>query len=179
MSRKKLATVWLAGCSGCHMSLLDMDERLLEIARLAEIVKSPLVDGKELGDVDITLVEGGLATDEHEEEIRHLRAHSRVLVSFGDCALTGNVPTMRNGLPPEAVLAASYIEAPSNDNPERILPRVEIGRLTDRVRPLHEAVRIDYVIPGCPPSADLIFYVLDELLHDREPSLEKGRLKYG
>lgn len=179
MTRKKLATVWLAGCSGCHMSLLDMDERILEIAKLADFVKSPIVDGKELGEVDITLVEGGLAMDEHVEEILHIRKHSKLVVSFGDCAITGNVPTMRNMLSKDSVLRQSYVTAPSNDNPDQVIPRFDIGRLNDRVTPLHEMIKVDYVIPGCPPSADLIFYVLTELLNGRKPSIEKGRLRNG
>jgi NAD-reducing hydrogenase small subunit len=179
MSKKRLATVWLGGCSGCHMSLLDIDERILDVAKLADIVKSPVVDGKEFPEVDVALVEGAISTDEHLEEIKHIRNHSKILISFGDCAVTGNVPAIRNSLKKEVVLANSYIDIPSNDNPDKIVPNIEIGRLLDRVQPLHEVVKVDFLIPGCPPSADLIFYVINEYLNDREPSLEKGRLKYG
>jgi NAD-reducing hydrogenase small subunit len=179
MSKKKLATYWFAGCSGCHMSLLDMDERILEIAKLADIVKSPIVDPKEIGEVDITLVEGAVASEEHLEEARLIRERSKIVVSFGDCALTGNVPSLRNPIPKEEVLKRAYVDLPSNDNPDKVLPSRVISPLLDRVRPLHEVIPVDYVIPGCPPSADLIFYVLNELLNDRTPSLEQGRLKYG
>src|SRR3989338_8707607 len=144
--KKKIATVWLAGCSGCHMSLLDIDERILDVAKLADIVKSPIVDGKEFPDVDIALVEGAVASDEHLREIKHIRAHSKVLVSLGDCAVTGNVAAMRNYLTKEEVLKRAYIEAESNEN--GVIPdSPEIQKLIDRVRPLHEVVAIDYFIP--------------------------------
>jgi NAD-reducing hydrogenase small subunit len=176
--KKKIATIWLAGCSGCHMSLLDIDERILDVAALADIVKSPIVDGKTLPEVDIALVEGAIANDEHLEEIKHIRKHSKILVSFGDCAVTGNIPTYRNPLPKEEVLKRAYVEAESNDS-GTIPQDPEIAKLIDRVQPLHEVVKVDFYIPGCPPSADLIFYVLFELLNNRMPVLDKEKLKYG
>ncbi len=179
MTKKKIATVWLAGCSGCHMSLLDIDERILEVVKLADIVKSPIVDGKEFPQVDVAIVEGAVASDEHLREIVHIREHSKILVSLGDCAVTGNVATLRNPFPKEVVLKRAYIEAESNE--QGVIPSsAEIQKLVDRVRPLHEVVKVDYYIPGCPPSADVIFYVLNELLNDRTPDLnEEGKLKYG
>ena len=179
MSKKKIATVWLAGCSGCHMSLLDIDERILEVAKLADIVKSPIVDGKEFPEVDVALVEGAVASDEHLKEIRHIRERSKILISLGDCAVTGNVAALRNFLPKEVILSRSYLEAESNE--QGLIPdSPEIQKLIDRVRPLHEVVKVDYFIPGCPPSADLIFYVLSEILNGRVPDLtEEKRLKYG
>ncbi len=179
MSKKRIATVWLAGCSGCHMSLLDIDERILDVAKLADIVKCPIVDGKEFPEVDVALVEGAVASDEHLREIKHIRAKSKILISLGDCAVTGNVSSLRNFLSKEAVLSRAYIEAESNEN--GVIPNSpEIQKLIDRVVPLHEVVKVDYYIPGCPPSADLIFYVLSELLSGRVPDLEQGRkLKYG
>src|SRR3989338_7812358 len=111
MSKKKIATVWLAGCSGCHMSLLDIDARILDVAKLADIVKSPIVDGKEFPHVDVVLVEGAIVNDEQLEEIKHIRDHSKVLIAFGDCAVTGNIATYRNYFPTEAVLKRSYEEA--------------------------------------------------------------------
>src|SRR3989338_1792274 len=115
MTKKKIATVWLVGCSGCHMSLLDIDERILEVAKLADIVKSPIVDGKEFPEVDVALVEGAVASDEHLREIEIIRKRSKILVALGDCAVTGNVATLRNVFPKEAVLKRAYIEAPSNE----------------------------------------------------------------
>ena len=93
MSKLKLATVWLDGCSGCHMSFLDMDERLLELAEVVDLVYSPIVDTKEFPDeVDIALVEGAVASVDDEKKIKKIRAHSKMLVAMGDCAVTGNVP---------------------------------------------------------------------------------------
>ncbi len=179
MSKKKIATFWLGGCSGCHMSLLDIDERILEVAKLAEIVKSPIVDGKELPEVDVSLVEGAVCNQEHAEEIRAIRAKSRILVAFGDCAVTANVPSMRNRFTKEEALERAYRGVESDDGRGR-MPAVEIAPLIDRVAPLHEHVKVDYYIPGCPPSADLIFYVVAELLNDRVPVLGQGtQLKYG
>lgn len=176
--KKKIATIWLAGCSGCHMSVLDIDERILDVAALADIVKSPIVDTKELSEVDVALVEGAVANDEHLEEIQHIRKRAKVLVSLGDCAVTGNIATYRNYFPKEEVLKRAYAEAESNDS-QTIPSSPEIAKLIDRVRPLHEVVKVDFYIPGCPPSADLIFYVLFELLNDRRPEIGKERLKYG
>jgi NAD-reducing hydrogenase small subunit len=177
--KKKIATVWLGGCSGCHMSFLDIDERILEVAKLADIVKSPIVDGKEFPSVDIALVEGAIASDEHWHEIQHIRKQSKILVSFGDCAVTANVPAMRNTFTKEDVLNRAYIQAESND--QGLIPEhATLQKLNDRVVPLHEVVPVDYFIPGCPPSADVIFYVLKELLEGRIPNLEQEKkLKYG
>lgn len=177
MSKKKLATVWLGGCSGCHMSLIDIDERILEVAKLADIVKCPIVDQKEFVEADITLVEGAVANEEHLEEIQNMRKKSKILVSFGDCAVNGNVTAIRNQVTKEEALNRSYLEVQSTAN--GLVPDEEIAPLIDRVMPLHEVVHIDYFIPGCPPSADLIFYVLFELLNDRVPVLDEDNLNYG
>lgn len=180
MTKKKLATVWLGGCSGCHMSLLDIDERILDVAKLADIVKCPIVDGKELPEVDVTLVEGSITSDEHLREIRHIRERSKIVIAFGDCAITANITGMRNYFTKKEALDQAYVHAPSNDNKGQMPMHPELLNLHEKVIPLHEAVNIDFYIPGCPPSADTIFYVLFELLNDRVPHLDKeGKLKYG
>src|SRR6516162_8046390 len=97
MSKARIATVWLDGCSGCHMSFLDMDERLIELAALVDIVYSPLVDNKIFPEeVDLTLVEGSVSSEEDLSKIKKIREHTRLLISLGDCAITGNVPSLRN-----------------------------------------------------------------------------------
>ncbi|MBI4970722.1 MAG: NADP oxidoreductase [Candidatus Omnitrophica bacterium] len=176
MSKKKVATIWLAGCSGCHMSLLDIDERIFDVAKLADIVKSPVVDTKEFPDCDIALIEGAIASEEHLEDIKHIRAHTKILVSMGDCAVTGNVSALRNMIPLNDVLLRAYVEAPSNVDGKIPEAGKGVSRLLPRVMPLHEAVKIDFFIPGCPPSADLLFYCLFELLNDRIPVVEKFKL---
>lgn len=180
MAKKKLATVWLGGCSGCHMSLLDIDERILEVAKLADIVKCPVVDGKELPEVDITLVEGSITSDEHYREIVHIRKQSKMVVAFGDCAVMTNITGMRNYFELEDVFDTAYRNAVSNDQEGAVPSHPALLRLHDKVVPLQQVVPVDFVIPGCPPSADTIFYVLNELLNDREPDLaEVKKLKYG
>lgn len=178
--KKKLASIWLGGCSGCHMSLLDIDERILELARLATIVKSPIVDGKELPKVDIALVEGSVTSDEHLAEIRHIRRQASTLVALGDCAVMTNITGMRNYFELEEVMSRAYVDAPADDGEGRLPDHPALMRLRDKVVPLQEVVQVDFVIPGCPPDADTIFYVLFELLNDRHPDLQEAKkLKYG
>lgn len=180
MVKKKLATVWLGGCSGCHMSLLDIDERILEVAKLADIVKCPIVDGKEIPPVDITLVEGSITSDEHFHEILHIRKQSKYVVALGDCAATTNITGMRNYFEMQQVLDTAYVGVASNDGQGQMPDHPALLRLNDKVVPLQDVVQVDFVIPGCPPNADTIFYVLFEFLNDRVPDLgEVKKLKYG
>lgn len=166
--KKRLATIWLDGCSGCHMSLLDMDARLLELADQVDVVYSPLVDAKEFPpDVDLTLVEGAIATDEDEERIRRVRSRTRTLVSLGDCAVMGNVPAMRNPFGVQAVLDRAYLENADSEN----LPTDRLPRLRATVVPVHELVRVDVTLPGCPPAADVIYWAITELLAGRIPDV--------
>ena len=167
---KTLATVWLDGCSGCHMSLLDMDERLIELSSQFRLVYSPLVDNKTFPDhVDVTLVEGAVASEDDLKKIRKIREHTRLLVSLGDCALTGNVSAMRNSCGTQPILLRVYQE---NADLQKQVPTVGVPALLERVRPVHEVVPVDVFVPGCPPSADTIYQVLSELLAGRVPSLE-------
>jgi NAD-reducing hydrogenase small subunit len=174
VSKLRLATVWLDGCSGCHMSFLDLDERLLTVAEKADLVYSPLVDTKVFpDDVDITLVEGAVSSEEDLHKIRMVRQRTRLLVSLGDCAVTANVPAMRNPFFTQEVYDRAYRENVTFDPgvPEQVVPR-----LLPYVRPVHEIVPVDVFVPGCPPSADVIFYVVTELLEGRRPNLsEKTR----
>lgn len=180
MKKKKLATVWLGGCSGCHMSFLDIDERILDLAALADIVKSPIVDGKALPPVDIVLVEGSVTSDEHQRELLHIRKQAKILVAMGDCAVMTNITGMRNYYPLQEVIDTAYRNAPSNDGTGTAPDDPLLLKLHDNVVPLQEVVHVDYVIPGCPPKADTILYVLLELLQDKEPDLKKvNLLKYG
>ncbi len=180
MSKKKLATVWLGGCSGCHMSLLDIDERILDVAKLADIVKSPIVDAKEFPQADVTLVEGSVTSDEHLHELYRIRQASKVLVALGDCAVTANITGMRNYFPKEEVFNYAYIQAVSNDKEGKVPDHPALLKLRKKAVPLQEIVHVDYFIPGCPPQADTIFYVILELLNDRVPHLSQERkLKYG
>lgn len=169
--KPRLATVWLGGCSGCHMSFLDLDERLIELAGRVEFCATPLTDHKDFPEADITLVEGAVANEEHLAYIRKIRERTKILVSLGDCAVTGNVTALRNMYGVEDVLNRAYRETAA------VVVGVPGGngivpRLLARVRPLHEVVKVDYFIPGCPPSADVIHSYLMALLEDRQPALQ-------
>jgi NAD-reducing hydrogenase small subunit len=173
MSKVRLATVWLDGCSGCHMSFLDMDERLLEIADRVELVYSPLVDPKEFpADVDVTIVEGGVSSEEDLHKIRMVRGRTKLLVALGDCAVTSNVPGMRNTFKVDDVLKRAYFE---NADLRQQVPADVIPRLLPRARPVHEVVPVDVFLPGCPPPADVIFGALVSLLEGTTPDLSGTR----
>jgi NAD-reducing hydrogenase small subunit len=162
-NKVSVATVWLDGCSGCHMSLLDMDERLVELVASIEIVYGPLVDTKIFPEgVDLTLVEGSVSSEEDLAKIKTIRKRTRILVAMGDCAVTGNVPSLRNPIGPEKLLKHIYLP----HAPGEIVPR-----LLPQVLPVHQVVKVDVFLPGCPPSADVLYYALTELVAGRMPDL--------
>jgi NAD-reducing hydrogenase small subunit len=151
------------------MSLLDMDERLLELAGKIEMVFSPLVDQKEFPEnVDVALVEGAVSSDEDLEKILKVRARTRLLVSLGDCAVTANIPSMRNPFKVQDVLDRAYVE---NTNLNPGAPKASVPTLLPKARPIHEYVTVDVFVPGCPPSADTIYMVLTDILEGRCPEL--------
>ncbi len=174
MARPRLATVWLDGCSGCHMSFLDLDEGLLELLGRVELVYSPLVDVKVFPEgVDVTLVEGAVSSEDDLHKIRLVRARTRILVALGDCAVTTNVPGMRNPIGPAAILQRAYVENVTDEpGAPRGAPSVGLPPLLAEVRPVHEIVEVDLFVPGCPPSAGVIGEVIEGLLSDRAP--ERG-----
>jgi len=159
------------------MSFLDLDELLIELAKKIQVVYSPIADVKTFPEnVDVTLVEGAVGDEDQLELLKKAREQTKILISLGDCAVTGNVPALRNALEDSdrAVLQRAYVEN-VDVNPQ--IPN-DVPKLLKKVRPLHESVKIDYFIPGCPPPADIIGYVLTELLSGRTPNME-GRSKYG
>lgn len=168
--KPRLATVWLGGCSGCHMSFLDLDERLIQLASLADVCYSPLADVKQFPEnVDVTLVEGAVANVDHLRDIRLVRQRTKTLVAFGDCAVTGNVTAMRNLFGVEDVLARAYHGVRFDGD---LVPR-----LLDRVLRVQDAVDVDFFLPGCPPSANSIYDFILDLLAGRAP-VREGR-KFG
>lgn len=180
MDRLRLATVWLAGCSGCHMSFLDLDEWLLDLAAMVDLVYSPVLDTKQFpNNVDVTLVEGAVANHENLEMLRTVRKRSKVLVSFGDCAVTGNVTALRNPLnSAQPVLDRSYVQLADEHAGQPSDPGI-LPMLLDRVEPLHAIVPIDFFLPGCPPSAPEIRLVLESLISGEAPVLQGKQLKFG
>ena len=180
MSKPKVATTSLAGCFGCHMSLLDIDERILELAELVEFHKSPIVDFKKFSaQCAVGLIEGGCCNEENVEVLRDFRKNCDVLISVGDCAIMGGIPAMRNVIPLEECLNEAYLDGLTVHNPDNKIPNdVEIPLLLDKVYPCHEVVRVDYYLPGCPPPADTLWEALVALLNGKPLELPYELIKY-
>ncbi|MCA1754672.1 MAG: hypothetical protein LC641_08255 [Spirochaeta sp.] len=182
MSKAVIATTSMAGCFGCHMSFLDIDERILDLIELVEFNKSPIDDIKHFTkQCDIGLLEGGCSNSENVEVLKEFRKHCKILVSVGECAIMGGLPAMRNGIPIKECIDEAYLNGPTtkNCNPQRILPNDdELPMLLDRVYPCHEIVKIDYFLPGCAPRADLIWNALYALVTGDELKLPYEVFKY-
>ncbi len=180
MDRIRLATVWMGGCSGCHMSFLDMDEWLIELAGKVDLVYSPVIDVKEYPEnVDVALIEGAVANEDHLELIQKIRRNTKVLVSFGDCAVTGNVTAMRNPLGgAEEVLKRAYLEGADIYAQIPSAPGI-VPPLLDRVQPVHEVVPVELYLPGCPPPASRIRELLEQVLAGKKPHLSAEQIKFG
>jgi NAD-reducing hydrogenase small subunit len=159
------------------MSFLDLDERLIELSQLVEIKASPIVDVKTIPDVDVGIVEGCVNNNEQEEHVRELRAHCKILIALGDCAVMGNVPALRNQFKLDAILSRGFIETESTQIGE-IPNDPVVPKLLQRARPVHEIVKVDVHVPGCPPDADTIWYALTELLAGRAPKWDEKTLSY-
>lgn len=176
MKKVRVATVWLDGCAGCHMSLLDIDEAIEAVAKKADIVYGPLVDAQKFPDqVDVTLVEGAISSEEDREKAQTIRARSKLVVAMGDCAVTSNVPAMRNTVPVKKLLDRIYVEG-ANATPG--VPVEGVPKLLKKAVPLQEVVKVDYHLPGCPPPPKAIAYVIGELLEGRAPNLG-SKVKFG
>ncbi|MDE3165800.1 MAG: NADP oxidoreductase [Acidobacteriota bacterium] len=176
MRKARLATVWLDGCSGCHMSLLDLDEVILEVAKRVEVVYGPLVDAQEFPKgVDVTLVEGAVSSQDDLELVHTIRKRSKIVVALGDCAVSGNVPSMRNPHPARKLLERIYMEGADAN---RCVPGDGVPALLRQAVPVQEVVKVDLHVPGCPPPPRAIGYVLMELIEGRIPDLGT-KVKFG
>ncbi|HPS41416.1 MAG TPA: NADP oxidoreductase [Anaerolineaceae bacterium] len=179
MAKPKVSSDWLAGCAGCHMSLLDMDERIATIIELANLRSTPITDMKEPDEsgVDVGILEGGVNNSANEEVAHRMRSRCKTLVALGDCAVFGGVPAMRNFFKLEDALRRAYVETESTDESGKIPDDPELAVPT-KVRALSEVVPVDVFVPGCPPDADMIFYVLSELAQGRKPELKGDKLSW-
>ncbi|HEY5434545.1 MAG TPA: hypothetical protein VIK13_04880 [Candidatus Limnocylindrales bacterium] len=176
MDKLKIATCWLDGCSGCHMSLLDIDEAIIAVLRRADIVYGPLVDAQEWPEgVDVAVIEGAVSSHDDLKLVQTARARSKVLVALGDCAVTGNVPSMRNGIPTRKLLERIYVEG-ADERPG--VPTDGVPALLKQAEPLRSTVKVDVYVPGCPPKPNTILMVLSELLEGREPDLG-SKVRFG
>ncbi len=175
----RVSTIWCEGCSGCHMSFLDMDERLIDLIKKGLVFSaSPFTDLKIPEDgVEIGIIEGSVATDTQEKEVKMMREKCKIIIAIGDCAVFGGIPTMRNFYKIQDLAQRVYEQAESNAN-KKYPNSTEISKLLPRVKAVNEVIKVDYYIPGCPPNADIIFYVLNELLEGRKPKLEGEKLTY-
>ena len=173
----KIATASLAGCFGCHMSILDIDEKLFELVELVEFDRSPLTDIKHISPCAIGIVEGAVANADNVEVLREFRKSCKVLVAMGACALNGGVPALRNQFSVSECLNESYLDGVGVDLP--LIPNdPELPLLLNKVYPVHEVVKVDYFLPGCPPSADLIWEFLGALLQGRKVKLPPEMIHY-
>lgn len=187
MGKVRIGTVWLGGCSGCHMSFLDLDERLIELAQSVEIMSSPITDWKlhtpvkeyqDYPEVDVTVVEGAVVNSDNVEVLKLVRERSKILVALGDCAVSGNVPAYRNLFKVNDVLSSVYVEKATHN--QRIpSDKIVLPRLLEKVVPIASVVKVDYFVPGCPPSADSIWYTVKCLLDGRQPEFSKEHYRYG
>jgi NAD-reducing hydrogenase small subunit len=176
MDRPKIATCWLDGCSGCHMSLLDIDEGIVAVLRKADIVFGPLVDAQHWPEgVDVAIIEGAISSQDDLKLAQTARARSQVVVALGDCAVTGNVPAMRNGIPTRKLLERIYVDGATT---QPGVPTDGVPALLRQAEPLGQSITVDVHVPGCPPKPNAILLVLSELLEGRTPDLG-SKLRFG
>jgi NAD-reducing hydrogenase small subunit len=179
MRKPKISSDWMAGCAGCHMSLLDIDERIINIVELADLRATPITDLKEPDEkgVDVGILEGGINNSANEEVAHRMRKRCGILVALGDCAVFGGVPAMRNFFTIEETLRRAYVETESTDSSGKIPDDPELCVPT-KVRAVQDVVPVDIFVPGCPPDADTIYYVLSELAQGRRPELKDDTLQW-
>ena len=174
----RIATTSLAGCFGCHMSLLDIDEHLFDLAGVAEFDRSPLTDIKHCGPCDIALIEGGVCNAENVHVLRELRSHAKILVAVGACAINGGLPAQRNQLDVGQILADVYRQQTGVSAGSQIPNDPELPLPLNKVHPIHEVVNVDYFLPGCPPTADAFWRFLTDLMDGRTPHLDRAQIRY-
>jgi NAD-reducing hydrogenase small subunit len=178
-SKVRLATAWFGGCAGCHMSFLDIDERIIDVAQLVDVVYSPIADIKKFPEgVDVTLVEGAVANSDHIKEAKEIREKSKIVIAFGDCAVTGNVPSLRNRLDVKSMINSVYWEGPGKPPPDQDILDV-MPVLLPKVVPLHQIIPVDIYLPGCPPDPERIWAAITALLKGEPVALPPEMRNFG
>jgi NAD-reducing hydrogenase small subunit len=178
MSKVKIATVWLEACAGCHMSFLDIDERIVELLQKVDIVYSPIVDGKKIPKATVGVIDGALGNEEEAHLAKEMRKQCDIIVAWGDCAVFGGINCMRNFSDRECALKEAYVDSPSTVNPDGVIPREDIPQLLPQAIPVDYEVDVDVYVPGCPPDADTILWVFQELLEGRIPKVPSEMMRY-
>lgn len=180
MDKPKVATTSLAGCFGCHMSILDIDDRILKLIELVDFDKSPIDDIKKFtGRCAVGIIEGGCCNEENVHVLQEFRKHCDILIACGECATMGGIPALRNNIPLKECLDEAYLNGPTVHNPKKVIPNDrELPLILNRVYPCQEVVKIDYFLPGCPPSADTIWQALVALLTNKPLELPYELIKY-
>ncbi len=186
MAKLKLALYWAASCGGCDVAVLDVNEKILDVAEIADIVLWPIaldfkyhhVEAMEDNAIDVCLFNGAVRNSEQEKIARLLRDKSKTMVAFGSCACFGGIPALGNFTNRAEIFERAYVEAPSNDNPDRAFPQtitqvdgneLELPEFFDTVLTLAQVVDVEYFVPGCPPPVDLILKVVDALATGQLP----------
>ncbi len=167
-SKISVATAWLQGCAGCHMSLLDLHEDLTDLLDVIDIQYSPFVDAKEIPEVDICIVEGAVANEENEALLTRLRRQSETMVALGTCACSGGITGFRNMTTREQVLKCAYIDTPTTVD-GKIPEAPVVPKLNEVVKSLHQVVNVDYFIPGCPPTPKIIKGAITGIVYGNPP----------
>jgi NAD-reducing hydrogenase small subunit len=175
VAKVTVASAWLDACAGCHMSLLDLDEKLIDLLKSIELKATPITDFKRFTPVDVGILEGAIGSEHDEEVARDLRANCKILVVMGDCAVFGGIVSMRNLFDTKDVLYRYYHTESSVGD---IIPSSEEIPPLVKVKAINQVVKVDCYIPGCPPKAEAIYYALSELLQGRIPVLPSEIMKF-
>jgi NAD-reducing hydrogenase small subunit len=179
MAKIKIATDWLAGCAGCHMSLLDIDARLVGLLELVEFTSSPITDLKHPPEDGVTvgILEGAISNSHNVVVAKQMRERCQILMAIGDCATFGGIVAMRNLCGTGAALQRAYVE--TETTVDGFIPdSTELGRPLEEVTGVDKVVKVDVFVPGCPPSADALYFAISELLAGRKPVLPPELFKY-